>query len=87
MPLHAFAPWRENFRFGSHGTLTVSIRIVKSNPAPGVSKYIEKQGFLAEAVKFSSTANPLSGEEVEKIVAGLFKLKPALIAKMADILK
>jgi hypothetical protein len=29
----------------------------------------------------------LSGEEVEKIVAGLFKLEPALIAKMAEMLK
>ena len=30
--------------------------------------------------------DPLSGEEVEKIVAGLFKLEPALVAKMGEIL-
>jgi hypothetical protein len=29
----------------------------------------------------------VSGEEVEKIVAGLFKLEPALITKMGEILK
>jgi hypothetical protein len=31
--------------------------------------------------------DPLSGEEVKKIVARLFKIEPALIAKMAEILK
>jgi hypothetical protein len=34
-----------------------------------------------------SLCDPLTGEEVEKIVAGLFKLEPALVAKMADVLK
>jgi tripartite-type tricarboxylate transporter receptor subunit TctC len=43
--------------------------------------------FLAEAVKAKLDVDPLTGEEVEKIVAGLFKLDSALVAKMAEILK
>jgi hypothetical protein len=38
-------------------------------------------------VKFKLDVDPLTGEEVEKIVGGLFKLDPALVAKMGEILK
>lgn len=48
---------------------------------------LKDKDFLAEAVKSKLDVDPLSGEEVEKIVAGLFKLEPALVAKMAEILK
>jgi hypothetical protein len=43
--------------------------------------------FLAEAVKSKLDVDPVSGEEVEKIVAGLFQLDSATIAKMSEILK
>jgi tripartite-type tricarboxylate transporter receptor subunit TctC len=43
--------------------------------------------FLAEAVKSKLDVDPVSGEEVEKIVAGLFKLDSVTIAKMSEILK
>jgi hypothetical protein len=43
--------------------------------------------FLAEAVKSKLDVDSVSGEEVEKIVAGLFKLDSATIAKMSEILK
>ncbi len=42
--------------------------------------------FLADAKKANLGVNPVSGEEVEKIIASLFKLDPALIAKLKDIL-
>jgi tripartite-type tricarboxylate transporter receptor subunit TctC len=48
---------------------------------------LKDKDFLAEAVKSKLDVDPLSGEEVEKIVGGLFKLEPALVAKMGDILK
>ena len=38
-------------------------------------------------MKSKLDVDPLSGEDLEKIVAGLFKLEPALVAKMAEILK
>ena len=43
--------------------------------------------FLAEAVKSKLDVDPVSGEEVEKIVAGLFKLDSVTVAKMSEILK
>jgi tripartite-type tricarboxylate transporter receptor subunit TctC len=48
---------------------------------------LKDKDFLAEAVKSKLDVDPLSGEEVEKIVAGLFKLEPSLVAKMAEVLK
>jgi hypothetical protein len=41
--------------------------------------------FLAEASKSKLDVDPVSGEEVEKIVAGLFKLDSATVAKMSEI--
>lgn len=48
---------------------------------------LEDKDFLAEAAKAKLDVDPVSGEEVEKIVSGLFKLDSATIAKMAEILK
>jgi tripartite-type tricarboxylate transporter receptor subunit TctC len=48
---------------------------------------LQDKDFLAEATKSKLDVDPLSGEEVEKIVAGLFKLDSALVARMAEILK
>jgi len=42
--------------------------------------------FIAEAKKADLDINPLSGEEVKKIVDGLFKLSPATRSKLASIL-
>ena len=42
--------------------------------------------FIAEAKKADLDINPLSGEEVKKIVDGLFKLSPATRSKLANIL-
>lgn len=43
--------------------------------------------FLADAQKSRLEVDPLSGEELEKTVAGLFKLDPAVVGKLKEILK
>ncbi|MPZ76906.1 MAG: hypothetical protein GEU77_10300 [Deltaproteobacteria bacterium] len=43
-------------------------------------------GFVAEAKKAKLDINPLSGEEVKKIVDGLFKLPPSMVSKLAKTL-
>ncbi|HXG52367.1 MAG TPA: tripartite tricarboxylate transporter substrate-binding protein [candidate division Zixibacteria bacterium] len=48
---------------------------------------MKDRDFLAEAAKSRLDVNPVSGEEVEKIVAGLFNLDRAMVARMAEILK
>jgi hypothetical protein len=42
--------------------------------------------FKADAAKGRLDIEPVAGEEVEKIVHGLFKLAPALISRFKDIL-
>jgi tripartite-type tricarboxylate transporter receptor subunit TctC len=43
--------------------------------------------FIADATKSKLDLDPLSGEEVEKIVAGMFKLPPELVGKLKEALK
>jgi tripartite-type tricarboxylate transporter receptor subunit TctC len=43
--------------------------------------------FLAEATKSKLDVDPVSGEEVEKIISGLFKLDAPTVAKLSEILK
>lgn len=43
--------------------------------------------FLADAKKSKLDIDPESGEAVEKTIAGFFKLSPAQIAKLKEILK
>jgi tripartite-type tricarboxylate transporter receptor subunit TctC len=42
--------------------------------------------FVAEAKKANLDINPLTGDEVKKTVDGLFKLNPAVVSKLANIL-
>jgi tripartite-type tricarboxylate transporter receptor subunit TctC len=42
--------------------------------------------FLADAKKAKLDIDPVSGEEIERIAAGLFTLDPALVAKLKDLL-
>jgi tripartite-type tricarboxylate transporter receptor subunit TctC len=42
--------------------------------------------FVAEAKKADLNINLVPGDEVEKIISGLFKLDPALVAKFKDVL-
>ena len=43
--------------------------------------------FLAEAEKAKLDINPAGGEEIERIIAGLFQLEPVMVTKIAEILK
>jgi len=45
------------------------------------------RGIKPVSIKSKLDVDPVSGEEVEKIVAGLFKLDSATVAKMSEILK
>jgi hypothetical protein len=42
--------------------------------------------FLADAHKAKLDVEPISGEDLEKMIAKLFKLSPALVAKLKEIL-
>jgi tripartite-type tricarboxylate transporter receptor subunit TctC len=42
--------------------------------------------YIAESNKTSLTISPVSGEEIEEIVSGLFKLDSAMIAKLKSVL-
>jgi tripartite-type tricarboxylate transporter receptor subunit TctC len=42
--------------------------------------------FLADAQKAKLAVEPISGEDLEKMVAKLFKLSPALVVKLKEIL-
>jgi hypothetical protein len=48
---------------------------------------MKDKDFLAEVTKSKLDINPVSGEEVEKIVVGLFNLDSGTIAKISEILK
>lgn len=48
---------------------------------------IKDKEFLAEAAKSKLDVDPVSGEEAEKIITGLFKLDAAMIKKMSEVLK
>jgi tripartite-type tricarboxylate transporter receptor subunit TctC len=42
--------------------------------------------YIAEASKTSLTIGPVTGEEIEEIVSGLFKLDSAMVAKLKNVL-
>ena len=48
---------------------------------------MKDKDFLAEADKSKLDVDPVSGEEVEKIVSGLFKFDSDTVAKMSEVLK
>ncbi len=50
------------------------------------SDTLKDSGFLAEANKARLDIEAVSGEELEKVVVGLFKLEPAQVAKLKDVL-
>jgi hypothetical protein len=48
---------------------------------------MKDQEFLADTKKSRLGIDPLSGEEQEKTVARLFKLSPAVVSKLKEVLK
>jgi tripartite-type tricarboxylate transporter receptor subunit TctC len=47
---------------------------------------IKDEEFLAEVKKLNFAVDPISGEELEGIIHGLFKIKPETLAKLKEIL-
>jgi tripartite-type tricarboxylate transporter receptor subunit TctC len=47
---------------------------------------LKDPAFLAEAEKSKLEVDPVTGEELEKIVAGLFKTNPQVLAKLKEVL-
>ena len=47
---------------------------------------LKDPAFVAEAEKAKLTLDPVTGEELEKLVGDLFTLDPSLLAKLKDIL-
>jgi tripartite-type tricarboxylate transporter receptor subunit TctC len=52
----------------------------------GFQETLKDPEFLADAQRSKLGVDPVSGEEVERTIAGLFKLDAGLIAKMKDVL-
>jgi hypothetical protein len=47
---------------------------------------LKDPAYIAEADKTSLTVGPVTGEEIEQIVSGLFKLDGAMVAKLKSVL-
>ena len=47
---------------------------------------LKDQDFLAEIKKLNFAVDPISGEELDAIIHGLFKIKPETLAKLKEIL-
>jgi tripartite-type tricarboxylate transporter receptor subunit TctC len=47
---------------------------------------LKDQDFLAEVKKLNFAVDPISGEELESIVHGLFKIKPETLTKLKEVL-
>jgi hypothetical protein len=47
---------------------------------------LKDKEFLAEMEKAKLDLNPVTGEELEKVVGGIFKIDPVLTSKMKEIL-
>jgi tripartite-type tricarboxylate transporter receptor subunit TctC len=87
---------RNLIKFGIHdpGAVTRPYAVAPGTPKERVQQLrkgfmavLKDPEFLADAKKSQLDTNPLSGEEVEKIIAGLFKIEPALVNQLKEILK
>jgi tripartite-type tricarboxylate transporter receptor subunit TctC len=87
---------RQLIRFGIHDPAAVTRLYALAPETPKDRVQILRKAFgavlrdpefLADAKKSQLDTNPLSGEEVEKTVAGLFKLEPGVVAQLREILK
>jgi tripartite-type tricarboxylate transporter receptor subunit TctC len=47
---------------------------------------LKDPAFVAEAEKSKLEIDPVSGEALEKIVAGIYKMNPAILAKLKEVL-
>ena len=48
---------------------------------------LKDPSFVAEAKKSNLDIDPVSGEELEKLIERFFRLEPAVLAKLKEVLK
>jgi hypothetical protein len=86
---------RELIRIGIHDQSAILRPFVLPPKTPKDKVAILRKAFMdtlndpefkADAAKGQLDIKPVAGEEVERIVDGLFKLPPALISRFKDIL-
>lgn len=87
---------RNLIKFGIHdpGAVTRPYAVAPGTPKDRVqqlrkafTEVLKDPDFLGDAKKSQLDTNPLNGEEVEKIVAALFKIQPALVSQLQEVLK
>jgi tripartite-type tricarboxylate transporter receptor subunit TctC len=87
---------RQLIEAGSHdmNALTRSYIIPPGTPKPRVQilqkaflETMKDPDFLTDANKAKLGIGPISGEEMERRVRGLFKLSPSVVAKLKEVLK
>jgi tripartite-type tricarboxylate transporter receptor subunit TctC len=87
---------RNLIKFGIHdpGAITRPYALPPGTPKERVGllrkafvETLKDPEFIADAKKSKLDIDALTGEEVEKIVAGLFKMEPGLVAQLKEILK
>jgi tripartite-type tricarboxylate transporter receptor subunit TctC len=87
---------RQLLKFGAHDPAAVTrlYAVAPGTPEDRVrilrkafAAVLQDGEFIADAKKSKLDTDPLSGEEVEKIVASLFKMEPGLVNQLKEILK
>lgn len=93
-----FAKTEEARRLLKHGVHDIAIMTRPYFLPPGTPKErvhvlrkafmdtLKDADFIAEASKATLDIDPISGEELERVVAGLFKLEPAMVARLKEVL-
>lgn len=72
----------QRFYFFPPGTPKERVRILRKS----FMDTLKDPGFLADTAKTNLTIAPVSGEEIEDIVSGLFKLDAEMVAKLRGVL-
>ena len=87
---------RQLIKFGIHDPAAVTRLYAVSPGTPkervqilrkAFTEVLKDPDFAAEAKKSQLDTNRLSGEEVEKTVAGIFKIQPGLVTQIKEILQ
>jgi tripartite-type tricarboxylate transporter receptor subunit TctC len=86
---------RQLIEVGAHNTSAFSRPFVLPPGTPrervqmlrqAFQETLKDPAFLAEAEKAKLTLDPVTGQELERLVAGLFSLEPAIVARLKEIL-
>jgi tripartite-type tricarboxylate transporter receptor subunit TctC len=87
---------KQLIKFGIHDPAAVTRLYAVSPGTPkdrvqilrkAFTEVLKDSEFVAEAKKSQLDTSPLTGEEVERTVAGLFKIQPGLVKQLKEILQ